>query len=570
MIGRRLAAHLLTDDMGRKDGQALRSCIIERYSDTAARVPEEARRDTLPWWLGGRREACVPKRSLILAGGGVKVAYQAGVLQVWLDEAGLTFDHADGASGGNFNLAMYCQGMTGKEIADNWRGFPVLRSIGLNWLQFMRLYWSESLLTYDKFRKQVLRNGWKLDWDKIRRAQRAGTFNVYNFTKNKLEVIEPAGMSEDLLIACVTLPMWFAPVTINGDRYIDGVYLTDANLMEAIRRGADELWVIWTVSRHARWKGGFIDTYFQIIETTANGHLQRDLDRIEANNKAIAEGKAGEFGRPIKIEMLAAEVPLHYLINVASPEFTAAVEQGIGDARAWCRERGIALAEPGKQDLMALTFKETMRGPFALGVTDPLEGRRRGEAAGTSLALHGHIRIDAFDRFVNEPNHQGSLTGTVDFNGAGFTQGMAGDKGVFNLFKPGGKAASKPKGLFAFLRPAPEDTGDLKHFIYELAFEHAGKPYYLAGRKDVREGSELWGDTTTLYTRLHEGSDASGRVIGAGVLSLGVEDLIALLSTVEVHNASSEAERLAVNIRFGRLFLGELWDSYGRYIPGLP
>ena len=31
------------------------------------------------------------KRSLMLAGGGMKVAFQAGVLQVWLDEAGLHF-----------------------------------------------------------------------------------------------------------------------------------------------------------------------------------------------------------------------------------------------------------------------------------------------------------------------------------------------------------------------------------------------------------------------------------------------------------------------------------------------
>ncbi len=31
------------------------------------------------------------KRSLILAGGGIKVSFQAGVLQVWLDEAGLEF-----------------------------------------------------------------------------------------------------------------------------------------------------------------------------------------------------------------------------------------------------------------------------------------------------------------------------------------------------------------------------------------------------------------------------------------------------------------------------------------------
>ena len=39
------------------------------------------------------------RRSLIMAGGGLKVAFQAGVLQVWLDEANIKFDHADGASG---------------------------------------------------------------------------------------------------------------------------------------------------------------------------------------------------------------------------------------------------------------------------------------------------------------------------------------------------------------------------------------------------------------------------------------------------------------------------------------
>ena len=40
----------------------------------------------------------MPKRSLMLAGGGVKSAFQAGVLQVWLDEVGIEFDHADAVS----------------------------------------------------------------------------------------------------------------------------------------------------------------------------------------------------------------------------------------------------------------------------------------------------------------------------------------------------------------------------------------------------------------------------------------------------------------------------------------
>ena len=66
-------------------------------------------------------DAASSGRALILAGGGLKVAFQAGVLQVWLDEAKQTFSHANGASGGTFNLAMYCQHMSGTQIADNWR-----------------------------------------------------------------------------------------------------------------------------------------------------------------------------------------------------------------------------------------------------------------------------------------------------------------------------------------------------------------------------------------------------------------------------------------------------------------
>ena len=57
-----------------------------------------------------------PRRSLVLAGGGIRVAYQAGVL-VALEEAGLRFHHADGTSGGTFNLAMLLSGVTPGEAA---------------------------------------------------------------------------------------------------------------------------------------------------------------------------------------------------------------------------------------------------------------------------------------------------------------------------------------------------------------------------------------------------------------------------------------------------------------------
>src|SRR5947208_14263707 len=95
------------------------------------------------------------KRSLILAGGGIKVAFQAGALQVWLDEAGLTFDHVDAASGGVFNLAMMCQGMSGLQIADNWRNLNPRAGISFNPAAFVELLYAESLLPLDYYRKHV-------------------------------------------------------------------------------------------------------------------------------------------------------------------------------------------------------------------------------------------------------------------------------------------------------------------------------------------------------------------------------------------------------------------------------
>jgi predicted acylesterase/phospholipase RssA len=157
------------------------------------------------------------------------------------------------------------------DIANNWRHLNPRAGMSFNAAEFPKLLYAESLFTLDNYRTHVF-TGWGLDWEKIRASALTGTFNVFNFSRKELQVIEPKDMTEDLLVACVSLPMWFPPVRINGETYIDSVYMTDANIEEAIRRGADEIWVIWTVSDKNEWHSGFVATYFQIIETSANGH----------------------------------------------------------------------------------------------------------------------------------------------------------------------------------------------------------------------------------------------------------------------------------------------------------
>jgi predicted acylesterase/phospholipase RssA len=497
------------------------------------------------------------KRSLILAGGGLKVAFQAGVLQVWLDEAGLTFDHADGASGGTLNLAMYCQGMTGTEIADAWRRTNPLHGADIDLVRLLR---GDALLTMDRYRSEIFPM-WGLDWSKIRATAREATFNVCNFGKFELEVIEPRHMSEDLLIAGVSLPMWFPPVEIDGQTYLDAVYLSDGNLEEAIRRGADEIWVIWTVSERGVWDPGFTNIYFQIIEIAANGHFRRVVRRVQENNAAIVAGRTGEFGRRIELKVLRAEVPVHYLLNVGQDRLHEAVNRGIQAAREWCTAEGVPLRQPARRpegpppervQPSTLSFSEVMKGFVGLGALDFEDGFRKGRGAGTRLEAHLAISIDDIDGFVTLPEHEAAVTGHVDCDA--LEGKLRVDHGTFNLL-------------------VDEGTPERKQMNYRLLLrDPAGKSYTFVGTKVVADDPEVdvWADTTTLYTRVLDGAvvdpsdDDSATVVASGIISIHLLDFLHQLTTFQI--GGPPAARPAALARFGKLFLGKLSEVYAQRI----
>lgn len=497
-------------------------------------------------------------RSLILAGGGVKVGFQAGVLQVWLDEAGLTFDHADGASGGCLNLAMYCQGMSGTEMAEKWRTTEPLAGVDLNWEHYWKLVNRPSFFTLDRYRENVFQKAWKLDWAKIRASNRLCTFNVCNFTKFALEVVTNDRMNEDLLAASISLPMWFPPVEIDGETYLDAVYLTDGNVEEAIRRGADEIWAIWTVSMQPKWRDGFVAQYFHIIEIAANGRFFDIWRRIERNNAEIAAGRKGEFGRRITQRLLQAEVPIHYLINFSRNRMVESVNLGVAMARDWCAANGIPLPKRGAAVPVRaaaksrLEFTEEMKGSVAPGEDDPEQGRKSKKRV--ACMFHLTIKIDDVDAFVTEPAHDARTEGWVECDALGGRRPVS--AGRFNLF-------------------VHDQDPMQKKMLYRLHFADAGgKPFTLSGRKDVRDdpGFDVWADTTTLFTTIYHGHvDAAGelgaKIWGAGVLVILHMDLVRQLGTFRVE-APTLAGRGEAMARFGRFFFGKLWDVYAqRFLP---
>jgi predicted patatin/cPLA2 family phospholipase len=504
-----------------------------------------------------------PRRALILAGGGLKVAFQAGVLQVWLDEARdggkrLEFMHADGASGGVFNLAMWCQGMSGHQIAENWRRTsPIHCALELNCRGWLR---AESILSMRKFRTRVLHDTWGLDWQRIQASSQPATFNLFDVSGQRLRTLPPAQMSEDLLVAATSLPGWYPPVAVGGRTYIDGVFATDANLEAAIAAGANELWVVWTVSTVGRWRNGPVAEYFQAIEACANGALRRDLDRIERSNRAHAQGTPAQYPRPIRVVPLVQEVPLHYLLAFTRRSMKATVDLGVQQARKWCRERGLDVCvEPNPTTVgtraagqRGLTFRESMAGTVAFGYPDAFVAAQLGDARGDEMTLRLKVEIDDVDAFLADRQHRTVVSGSIDCEILG---------GVLPV----------ESGSVALL---PENgAGQPTTMEYRLDFvdRTTGRELTLLGIKTVRNdpGFDLWRDTTTLdvqlFPRQHHlnGSRPEGAPVLSGQLRLSLLSFLRQLRTFHA-TATTPLGRVQTVLAFGGFCLRRLVEVYLR------
>lgn len=493
------------------------------------------------------------RRALVLAGGGMRVAYQAGAVKALFD-AGLRFSHADGASGGTINLAALLSGESPDQLCERWRllapsGFAAFRPTA----EYLHMADMSALGSADGMINKVY-PALGVAIDRIRAATGiSASFNVCRFDDKTIVPLPQAEIDIARLVAAASLPIFLPAVRAGGSTWTDAVWIKDANLVACVERGARELWLVWCIGNTPVYRNGAFNQYVHMIEMSALGALNGELAAIADINRRIAAGETvlGHH-EPIVVHVVRPEAPLPLDPDFFRGRIDAAtlIDMGYRDARrALCSGQPAPLdpsatlmREPG----VGVSFRETMAGPFSLGASDPHTGARSTDAA--PLRMHASIHIDDVAAFVADRRHRAGLTGHVDFNPWGVA--MPAQSGVFGLFSPSGDER-------------------LCYMVYELGFRHAGKDYYLAGKKYVRLGRpwRLWGETTTLHTTLHLGDDASGEVVGAGILHLGVADLLRLLRSAHATNAPTLRAGAGAMRRFFTFFGSELVRNYLRRAP---
>ena len=256
----------------------------------------------------------------------------------------------------------------------------------------------------------------------------------------------------------------------------------------------------------------------------------------------------------LTIAALADRAATRILENGASPgQATASFATTSAAGAAEGTQAGAATpAAPGTteekvvEEKSGLKFTEQMKGFAALDVEDFQQGFDQGKDNDQRLMFELTISVDDVDKFVEDPAHEGSAEGYVeaDLLGGRFEV----EKGWFNLFTAGGDS----------------DTREMRYRLWLTG--PAGNPMTFVGTKIVRDagGLDVWRDTSTLYVHIREGhlppGSDTGRVLAGGIITIHIPDFMKQMTTFRTWGARP-AHALEA---FSRLFLGELYDVYGK------
>ena len=166
-----------------------------------------------------------------------------------------------------------------------------------------------------------------------------------------------------------------------------------------------------------------------------------------------------------------------------------------------------------------------------------------GAIANRPLRFDVQIQIENLGEFLERPEHQAAMTGSVTCQALGGTLPIR--DGRFQLFVP----------------DAATGTRQMRYFF---RFPADGSTYCLSGHKDLRDdpGVDVLEDLTCLHTEVHAGVDETAPLYGAGDLRFALRNLPGMLASLHVEGAHGWSDEVAARLAFASFAWGALRDEY--------
>jgi predicted acylesterase/phospholipase RssA len=473
------------------------------------------------------------------------LSYQAGILLA-LEEAGLEFQYLDGTSGGSLNMSMLLSGLNPAEICRRWRTLNLKDTIAFLPLKdYLKVENLEGLGDAKGFRNKVLPH-FGIDTARIRAVDSppAG-YNVLDYANKAVKVISHRDIDEDMIIAGMSLPGVFPPVRKDGGVYLDTGFVQDANLMEAVKNGAEELWVLWGLGNTGTYRGGALHLYVQMLEMSANAALNNQLEAIHVINRRIENGDS-PYGqtRAIRVHVVKPEypLPLDPDLYLGKIDHATLIEMGYADGKSYLRAMPGTTAEARnnpsrmKDPAPGIRFRKCFQGHVSLA--------QRPESK-QDLKIELCIHIADLEAFLADPEHAARITGHLSCPAFGPLVLL--DDSRF------------------FMASLPNRT---RRIGYELRFDSGNRRYRLNAEQILHDdpGPDMWRDLSTLSVQLlatEPDAPADVRPLGTGMLHSSMGGIKDWLGGIRATETQTVTDGLKVVARFAKFVLRELYDVYG-------
>ena len=141
------------------------------------------------------------------------------------------------------------------------------------------------------------------------------------------------------------------------------------------------------------------------------------------------------------------------------------------------------------------------------------------------------------DEFIQVSSHEAEFRGKFYCESLGGKASMVIENGRFNLFS------------------IDPDSGH-RNMKYSFNFNTpGGKQYYFYGCKDIFNDKvcDLIEDMTTLFTRIYEGKDSSGKLYGSGIMYFRIKDMpsiVKMIRSSEVIGTDNPLEKINTIMKF--------------------